>query len=124
MSLGAGLSKIGGPSLERKDFGRSAEDDDTFCGMGTVGEQDMSKVGGHSKNLGRPKGSSGGRTASSSLGLGGGSGAKSNQKRSGGGGLGNPFGGSAFGNDEEDSDEEDLFADANNPFRMPSGLGR
>lgn len=43
LSLGASLQKIAGPSLSRKDFGRGADDNDTFCGLGTVGEKEMAK---------------------------------------------------------------------------------
>ena len=40
-SLSASLEKLGGPP---KDYGRQADDNDTFCGLGTVGENEMKKT--------------------------------------------------------------------------------
>ena len=41
VSLGGALGKLGG---RPKDFGRQADDNDTFCGLGTVGESELKKA--------------------------------------------------------------------------------
>jgi len=107
MSLEAGLRKVAKPSLERQDFGRDADDADTFIGDADVG---IGKSGGKSgmKNPQQrgdlkstlPPDPFGGRSA-----LGGPS------------PFGNPFGGGRDDDESDDDEEEDLFADANNPFR-------
>ena len=101
MSLEAGLSKVAGPSLLlSKDFGRSADDDDTFCGTGTVdGEIERGKLQGTRKAK-KPTSPFG--AASPAM-------PKSD-----------PFG-SAFGrsrdSDSESGDEVDFFAGTSNPFK-------
>lgn len=102
MSLEDGLSKVAGPSLlQRKDFGRSADDDDTFCGTGTVdGEIESGRLRGIRKSK-KPTSSPFGTAASPVM-------PKSD-----------PFG-SAFArrDSESESDEEvDFFADTSNPFK-------
>ena len=117
MSLEDGLSRVpaAAPSLIRKDFGRGADDDDTFCGTGTVdGEVKRGKLNVKTTSTG---GSGGGGTLN-----------KNNRRPNnpfGGAPRPDPFGGkSAFGlaeadenSDDEDDDNVDFFAGASNPFR-------
>jgi hypothetical protein len=95
ISLEAGLSKVAGPSLQRQDFGRNADDDDTFCGT----EPPANKVNMNSMTTRDPF-------------------AMSRQAPIG---RPNPFGGSAFGSRDDDSEEEediDFFAGvSSNPFK-------
>jgi hypothetical protein len=90
-SLGSTLNKLGGPP---RDFGRQADDNDTFCGQGddTASPHSGSALSApHQKSL-----------KQSSL----------KQSKD----LG--------GNDDSDSDDDDLFASfpGNNPFRLPTYL--
>jgi len=107
MSLEDGLSKVAGPSLlQRKDYGRSADDDDTFCGTGTVdGEMERGKLHGIRRVKKQPN----------PFGLGPASTAMMTKS--------DPFG-SAFasGDDDDDNnsesdDEIDFFAGTSNPFK-------
>ena len=101
LSLEDGLSKVAvKSSLLRKDLGRGGadDDDDTFCGTGTVdGEVKRGKL--HMKNN------------------------KSSRPNPFGGARADPFAGkSAFGgrrddSDSEEDDEVDFFAGASNPFK-------
>lgn len=100
-SLGSSLSKLGG---NPRDFGRKADDDDTFCGLGTVGEAELTRG---SKSSNSPKKV---KIAVPPL--------KSKLKA-----VPSPF--MMSSNDNSDSDdEEDLFQgfSGSNPFRMPSYL--
>ena len=102
MSLSAGLTQLG--SLQRQDFGRGEDDEDTFCG-----EKEMQKkTPAFSSNIpGKQLKHQSKATTTNPL-------------------MGRPasssaFGGNPFGNamkDDDDSEEEDLFADSSNPFRM------
>ena len=113
LSLEASLSRMSGPSLlQRQDFGRGADDDDTFCGSGTVdGEVKRGKLNLKSTTttiqnplMSRP--------------LGGGRGALSSSLSSS-----DPFGGlgrrrsSDDDDDSESDDEVDFFANSSNPFK-------
>jgi len=108
MSLEDGLSKVAGPSLlQRKDFGRSADDDDTFCGTGTVdGEIERGKLQGirKAKKPANPFGAASSSTAmmpkSDPFG-------SAFRSRGGGGGA----------SDSESDDEVDFFAGTSNPFK-------
>lgn len=114
MSLGGALDKLGGPSLKQKDFGRGLDDNDTFCGLGTVDEKELSKapIHGDSKAPNSPK-------------------KVKTQKRDQVAkkkisAVPSAFNGGFGGGDDSDSDEEDLFADdfgGKNPFQMPSYRG-
>uniref|UniRef100_A0A7S3L172 Uncharacterized protein n=1 Tax=Amphora coffeiformis TaxID=265554 RepID=A0A7S3L172_9STRA len=109
MSLEDGLSKVAGPSLlQRKDFGRSADDDDTFCGTGTVdGEIERGKLQGirKAKKPANPFGAASSSTAmmpkSDPFG-------SAFRSRGGGGGA---------SDDSESDDEVDFFAGTSNPFK-------
>ena len=111
MSLEDGLLQVtaaAAPPLVRQDFGRNADDDDTFCGTGTVdGEVKRGKLqiksNSNNSNNGRfARPNPFGRTTAV-----------------------DPFGGkSAFGgnnkhDDSDSSSEEDVdfFAGASNPFK-------
>jgi hypothetical protein len=100
-SLGSTLGKLGG---HPRDFGRQADDDDTFCGLGTVGESELARgTGKNSSNS--PKKT---KIALPPV--------KAFMKA-----APSPF--MMSSNDNSDSeDEEDLFQgfSGSNPFRMPS----
>ena len=103
LSLEDGLSKVAvKSSLLRKDLGREGQaddDDDTFCGTGTVdGEVKRGKLHMKNNKVSRPNPFGGARA--------------------------DPFAGkSAFGgrgyddDDSEEDDEVDFFAGASNPFK-------
>ena len=107
MSLEAGLSKVGGGKslLSQKDFG--ADDDDTFCGTGTVdGEIKRGNLKLKNNTAPHPFGNRPNPMASAPP-FGGGSAFGSSA-----------FGSSAFGDDDsEEEDEVDFFAGATNPFK-------
>ena len=97
ISLEAGLSKLSGHGLlERRDFGRSAEDDDTFFD----GEKKAGQLTDVQKTSPRNPFGAGYQTAMHRP---------------------DPFGGSAFGTrtDDDSSDEEDIdfFSGTANPFK-------
>ena len=92
-SLGSVLNKLDGP----KDYGRDSDDNDTFCGLGTVGEKELRKLSNSPKKT----------KIVSPL--------RSTPQ---------PFSMMRMGDDDSDEDEEeDLFQGFdNNPFRKPSYL--
>jgi hypothetical protein len=106
-TLGATLSKLGGP---QRDFGRHADDNDTFCGLGTVGEKELARGSHASKpNTLSPKKTK--IIAPPPV-------VKPRVQA-----MPSPF--MMSSNDDSDSeDEEDLFQgfSGSNPFRMPSYL--
>jgi len=115
LSLEAGLAKVAAPSLERQDFGRDADDADTFIGTGTVdGEVSSGKL--HLKHSKTKDPFAMNSRSSGSSPFGGG-----NRTTFGGpspfGGNSNPFGARDDDSESEDEEEEDLFADMNNPYR-------
>jgi len=139
--LEAGLAKVAQPSLQRQDFGRDADDADTFIGSGTVdGEVRKGKLTNlkHTKTQ-DPFGGGGGKSSSllgggrpkalqqQPLGaLGGIAAPGGNSRPPGGNPFGDPFGsrgGNGDDDDSEESEEEDLFADINNPFRQKTPYG-
>lgn len=129
LSLGASLKKVAKPSLQRKDFGRQADDDDTYVGGApmslSAGLKKVAKPSMNRKDFGRQADDNDtfcgedppqkDKTASSS---------KTSLRTGRGGGLGRsaavPLPASAFSNafgaafytsnDDDDSEEEDLFA--------------
>ena len=109
MSLGGALDKLGG---KPKDFGRQADDNDTFCGLGTVGEMEMkkaplSKQSPRKDKVGGGSSSSKGKVAVAPL-----FGGKKQVAAP------KPFMSLSSNNDDSDSDEDDLFqAFGANPFR-------
>lgn len=109
-TLGATLSKLGGP---QRDFGRHADDNDTFCGLGTVGEKELSR-GSPSKS--NAASSSPKKTKIQAPPM----------KPKGKAMAASPFMMSSNNDDSDSEDEEDLFQGfsgaSNNPFRMPSYL--
>jgi hypothetical protein len=94
-SLSGKLQRLGGG---RPDFGRDADDNDTFCGLGTVSEMEMKKapISRNSPKRNQPKG----KVALPQY----------NQRRR--------------TDDDDDDSDEDLFENFGgaNPFRMPSYL--
>ena len=92
--LSATLGKLGGPP---KDFGRQADDNDTFCAPPGSGDGPLS----HRTKLAAPT------------------------LRGGGGGGSKPSSSFGLTEDNSDSDDEDLFASfsgGSNPFRLPTYL--
>lgn len=99
-SLHSSLGRLGGP---KRDFGRQADDNDTFCGMGTVGEKELQR--------GSPHGASSPTKTKISMPM---------RTKTIVRAMPSPF----MNRDEDsDSDDEDLFKGFsganNNPFRMP-----
>jgi hypothetical protein len=107
-SLEMGLAKVAAPSLNRPDFGRKEDDEDTFCipeaadGEVKRGKPTIKKDQPLKKDpFGAPNPFGGDPFAKGR----------------------DPFGGNPFGarrddsDDDSEDDEEDLFAGANNPFR-------
>lgn len=89
-SLGSVLNNLDGP----RDYGRDSDDNDTFCGLGTVGEKELKKLSNSPKKT----------KIVSPL--------RSTPQ---------PFSMMRMGDDDSDEDEEeDLFQGFdNNPFRKP-----
>jgi hypothetical protein len=123
-SLGAALEKVGGVSLKQKDFGRGLDDNDTFCGLGTVGEAELSKSPVKNSNNSTTTTTTKVKTTKRSE-------IKQSQPKM----MANPYmsnnnNKSPFANfgsndDDETENEEDLFETRfeNNPFKMPTYLG-
>lgn len=118
--LAGALDKLGG---KPRDFGRQADDNDTFCGLGTVGERELRKQPLSKQSPTRKNNNGGGS----------GSGGKAKSKvilpspsSSGGKKKSTPPAPKPFmmclSNDDDDDseEEEDLFQDFGaNPFRTP-----
>jgi hypothetical protein len=106
-SLSATLGKLGGPP---RDFGRQADDNDTFCGLGTVGEKELAR-GSPNKNAASPT-----KTKITMA---------PTRSKAIGKAAPSPFSRSS-NDDDSDSEDEDLFQGfsgaSNNPFRMPAHL--
>ena len=108
LSLAGALDKLGG---KPKDFGRQADDNDTFCGLGTVGEMEMKKAP-LSKQSPRKDKISGKAKVTVSPAFGG------TKKKTAATSVPKAF---IMSSDDDDSDEEeDLFQSFGaNPFRTP-----
>jgi hypothetical protein len=106
-SLSASLGRLGGAP---KDYGRQADDNDTFCGLGTVGEKELAR-GSPKNNVASPT-----KTKITMA---------PTRSKLVNHALPSPFARSS-NNDDSDSDDEDLFQGfsgaSNNPFRMPAHL--
>ena len=99
-NLGSVLGKLEGP----KDFGRDCDDNDTFCGLGTVGEKELAKSPKSRKSPGVKKTKI----------------VSPRQKKYSGGGGAAVFGNMMMPSNDSDSEEEDLFESfESNPFRVP-----
>ena len=110
-SLTGALNKLGG---RPKDFGRQADDADTFCGLGTVGESELAKAPLHKS----PKSSKSPRKAKIAV--------PSPRNRASGNAAAaapKPFMNMNNDDDDDSEEEEDLFEGFGaNPFRMPTYL--
>jgi len=110
-SLSGALDKLGG---RPKDFGRQADDADTFCGLGTVGESELAKAPLHKS----PKSSKSPRKAKIAV-----PSPRSRASSNAAAAAPKPFMNMNNDDDDDSEEEEDLFEGFGaNPFRMPTYL--